>query len=86
MIGFPNFVIKQFYDILILFQDRYAEGRFLPPIDPSQDWFLVNSEEEDDFTLLEFSRNFTTCDTRDLDIMVINYTLTEIQDYISESL
>ncbi len=53
------------------FQDRYAEGRFLPPIDTSQDWFLVNSEEENGFTVLEFSRNFTTCDPKDLDITVI---------------
>jgi hypothetical protein len=53
-------------------QDRYAQGRFLPPIDArSQDWFLTNSEEEDGFTILEFSRNFTSCDPQDLNIDVI---------------
>ena len=52
-------------------QDRYAEIRDLPPIDiQSQDWFLINSEEQNGFTILEFSRNFTSCDPQDLDITV----------------
>ena len=52
-------------------QDRYAEARRQPVIDTqSQDWFLVNSREEGGFTLLEFSRNFTSCDPQDLDITV----------------
>ena len=51
-------------------QDRYAEGRFLPPIDPSQDWFLVSGEEEGGYTILEFTRNWTTCDDRDVNIQV----------------
>ena len=45
----------------------------LPSIDDdgaSQDWFLSFGEEEDGFTVLEFSRNLTTCDTKDLDIGV----------------
>ena len=42
----------------------------LPPIDPSQDWFLSFGEEEDGYTILEFSRNLTTCDSKDLDIGV----------------
>ena len=54
----------------VILKDRFAEARSLPPIDPSQDWFLLNSEEENGFTILEFSRNFTTCDDRDLDITV----------------
>jgi len=29
-------------------QDHYAERQALPSIDPSQDWFLVNGEEEVD--------------------------------------
>jgi len=51
-------------------QDRYAEGRFLPPIDDSQDWTLEYGEQENGYTVLEFSRNLTTCDPRDLDIKV----------------
>ncbi len=51
-------------------QDRYAEGRFLPPIDSSQDWFLVRGEEEEGTTVLEFTRNLTTCDDKDLNIEV----------------
>ena len=55
-------------------QDRYAEARRLPGIDMvSQDWFLINSEETDGFTVLEFSRNFTSCDPQDLDITVCSY-------------
>jgi hypothetical protein len=42
----------------------------LPPIDASQDWFLSFREEEDGYTILEFSRNLTTCDPRDLDVKV----------------
>ena len=41
----------------------------------SQDWFLTNSEEENGFTLLEFSRNFTSCDPQDLDITVCEVEL-----------
>ena len=58
------------YIIVHKFQDRYAEGRFLPPIDESQDWFLTNSEEENGYTVLEFFRNLTSCDPQDLDITV----------------
>ncbi len=42
----------------------------LPRRDASQDWFLSLGEEEDGYTILEFSRNLTTCDTRDLNIEV----------------
>ena len=42
----------------------------LPRIDPSQDWFLSLGEEEDGYTILEFSRNLTTCDSKDLEIGV----------------
>ena len=51
-------------------QDRFADSRSLPPIDESQDWFITSGEEEHGFTVLEFSRNLTTCDPRDLDIKV----------------
>ena len=54
-----------------ILQDRFAIDRFLPPIDESQDWFLVSGEEENDYTILEFTRNLTTCDENDLDIKVL---------------
>ena len=56
--------------ILLLLQDRFAVDRFLPPIDESQDWFLVSGEEENGYTVLEFTRNLTSCDENDLDIKV----------------
>jgi hypothetical protein len=53
------------------FHDRYAPSRYgTPPIDPIQNWFLRDAEEEDGFTILEFYRNFTSCDTaNDLNIL-----------------
>uniref|UniRef100_A0A1X7UJB8 DOMON domain-containing protein n=1 Tax=Amphimedon queenslandica TaxID=400682 RepID=A0A1X7UJB8_AMPQE len=51
------------------FHDRYAYGRYTPPIDPIQNWFLTNAEVEDGYTVLEFYRNFITCDDCDLDIL-----------------
>ena len=56
---------------ILYLQDRYAEREALPPIDPSQDWFLVRGEEDGGYTILEFTRNWTTCDDRDRDIEVI---------------
>ena len=54
----------------LLSKDRYAEGRYLPPIDASQDWFLVRGEEDGGYTILEFTRNLTTCDDKDLNVEV----------------
>ena len=51
-------------------QDRYAEREALPPIDPRQNWFLVRGMEDGGYTILEFTRNWTTCDGRDRDIVV----------------
>ena len=66
---------------MLSLQDRYAERRVLPRRDASQDWFLSFGEEEDGYTILEFSRNLTTCDSKDLNIdvslkffYVISYT------------
>ena len=58
------------FNVAQLVQDRYAEGSFLPSVDSSQDWFLLNGEEENGYTILEFSRNLTTCDENDLNIQV----------------
>ena len=61
-----------FTAMYLCIQDRYAERRSLPTIDPMQDWFLISAAIHDGYTELEFSRNFTTCDneSRDLDILV----------------
>ena len=51
-------------------QDRFAAERAPPPIDESQDWILKSGEEEGEFTILEFSRNYITCDDKDLPVTV----------------
>jgi len=64
-------------------QDRFATARALPPIDAQQDWCLVEGEEEDEFTILEFSRNYTTCDEYDLTIQVTAIVVQFQSDRIS---
>ena len=51
-------------------QDRFAPDRVPPTIDESQDWELKSGEEEEGFTILEFSRKYVTCDDDDLPITV----------------
>ena len=51
-------------------QDRFASTRGPPAIDESQDWELKCGEEEDGYTILEFSRDYVTCDDDDLPIAV----------------
>ena len=63
----PSYLLFEYVHVM---QDRYAERRALPPIDASQDWYLSFGEEEDGYTILEFSRNLTTCDPKDLDVDV----------------
>ena len=56
---------------MLILQDRFAIDRYLPPVDESQDWFLVGGEERNGYTILKFTRNLTTCDNyRDLNIKV----------------
>ena len=56
-----------------ILQDHFAIDRYLPPVDESQDWFLVSGEEENGYTILEFTRSLTSCDQNDLDIKVHNF-------------
>ena len=64
-------MIITFLFIVSLSQDRFASTRSLPAIDSSQDWFVTSGEEENGRTILEFYRNFTSCDTEnDMDIKV----------------
>ena len=51
-------------------QDRYAVGRFSPPVDEEQNWNLISGEEDGDFTILEFNRKYITCDEFDRAISV----------------
>ena len=51
-------------------QDRYAVDRYLPPMDDSQDWRLLSGEEQDGYTILEFTRDLTNCDEYDINIEV----------------
>ncbi len=51
-------------------QDRYAEAKEQPPIDESQDWELLSGREEDGYTILQFRRDWVTCDDRDRNIDV----------------
>ena len=65
----------QSYDLIsFVLQDRFAIDRFLPPVDESQDWFLVSGEEENGYTILEFMRHLSSCDQNDLDIKVHSYS------------
>ena len=46
-------------------QDRYASAYQLPRLDNSQDWLLLNASEDVGYTVLEFMRDFQTCDLQD---------------------
>ena len=56
----------------LTFQDRFAFGRFQPLIDPKQDWYLTEAEEEDGYTQLEFNREFNTCDEERDRVILVN--------------
>ena len=71
-----DFSFHSLLHCILHLQDRFAFQQALPPIDPSQDWFLVRGEEDDGYTILEFTRNWTTCDDRDRDIEVLFTMLT----------
>ena len=55
---------------MVSLQDRFARTRSPPAIDEQQDWILTDGEEEDGFTILEFSRKYITCDDDDQPISV----------------
>ena len=63
-------LVRTLFKLWFLLQDRFATDRFLPPIDESQDWILVSGEEENGFTILEFTRDLITCDDNDLEVKV----------------
>ena len=52
-------------------QDRFAAiAHILPPIDESQDWYLVNSDQQNGYTMMEVTRQLVTCDKKDVPIRV----------------
>lgn len=65
-------------------QDRFAlYSHILPPIDESQDVFFLGGEQENGYTVLEFSRDFVTCDVRDVNIKV--YTVTDTDKLLAST-
>lgn len=54
----------------VLLQDRCAFGYYTPPIDTEQNWFLTSAEQNDGVTILQFYRDFITCDDNDRNILV----------------
>ena len=67
-------------------QDRFAEDRAPPTIDASQDWYLKNGEEENGFTILEFSRKYITCDDKDLPVTVSDIIVWQLVGKLVENL
>ena len=58
-------------NFIVHMQDRFAIlSHILPPIDDSKDYVFVNGEQENGYTVLEFTRDFVTCDKKDVDIKV----------------
>ena len=52
-------------------QDRFAAiAHILPPIDDSQDWYMVNSDQQNGYTAMEITRQLVTCDSKDVPIRV----------------
>jgi hypothetical protein len=52
------------------FQDRYAEGEYMPAIDDHNDYHLVSGEESNGTTILKFYRKIDTCDKKDRKLKV----------------
>lgn len=52
-------------------QDRFAAiAHMLPPIDESQDWYMVDSDQQNGYTTMEVTRQLVTCDKKDVPIKV----------------
>ena len=48
-------------------QDRFAAiAHILPPIDDSQDWYMVNSDQQNGYTAMEITRQLVTCNSKDV--------------------
>jgi hypothetical protein len=50
-------------------KDTYAASKSTPITDQHQDWFLIEAQEVDDYTILKLKRKLNTCDkAEDLEI------------------
>jgi hypothetical protein len=45
-------------------KDCYATGNAAPSADSSQDWVLLEANEQDGYTMLKYKRKIETCDTQ----------------------
>ena len=53
------------------FQDRFAFDKAKPIIDnTTQDWFVLQGQEQDGWTAIQFKRYFDSCDLMDVPIKV----------------
>lgn len=61
-------------------QDRFAAiAHILPPIDESQDWYMVDSDQQNGYTTMEVTRQLVTCDKKDVPIKVNNIIIIKSQ-------
>lgn len=61
-------------------QDRFAAiAHILPPIDDSQDWYMVDSDQQNGYTTMEVTRQLVTCDKKDVPIKVNNIIIIKSQ-------
>ena len=65
---------------LLHMQDRFAAiAHILPPIDDSQDWYMVDSDQQNGYTTMEVTRQLVTCDKKDVPIKVNNIIIIKSQ-------
>ncbi|KAK2561145.1 DBH-like monooxygenase protein 1-like protein [Acropora cervicornis] len=60
-----DIVIGWVKDGVPYFQDRHADGHFMPKTDSQQDYELISLTEENGKTVMKFKRKFDTCDADD---------------------
>lgn len=74
--------VKQYINfvkfIYLFIKDYHTTGHTAPILDQSQDWVLLYGEENNNGTILKFTRKLDTCDPDDIKITVsypeyINY-------------
>jgi hypothetical protein len=56
---------------LVLYQDRFAFDKMKPVMDnTTQDWFILQGQEQNGWTAIQFKRYFDSCDPMDVPIKV----------------
>ncbi len=62
--------IHRLFD-LIFHQDRFAFDKVKPLVDnTTQNWFVLQGQEQNGWTAIQFKRYFDTCDPMDVPIKV----------------